>query len=175
MSLCGNGIRNLIRNPRASCSRSEYHNANILHLDLADLQRSGHGSQGDTPGTLDIVIEARNFRLVFIQDSPSVLQPKVLASPVRGKVQTKIDGWIMVIRTSGCKPWEIAFVQLEQIVLRSRRTPCLGPGAAGGRDTGCLSAVFRSGELISWFNVFELYRGCVSYIRPAIKHHRELS
>lgn len=59
-------IRNLVGNASASCSRSKYHNADLVQLGITDMQGCRHCCQSDTTRTLNIIIEAGNLRLILV-------------------------------------------------------------------------------------------------------------
>lgn len=77
LSLGRDCVGDLICYPGSSSTSSEYHHAHVFHLHGADMQGCHHSSQRDTARPLDIVIEARDLRLILIQYSLRIMETKI--------------------------------------------------------------------------------------------------
>jgi hypothetical protein len=70
----------LICDACASRTGAKDHHADILHLNLADMQSRHHGSESNASSALDIIIKAGNLRLIPVQDATGVVETKVFAT-----------------------------------------------------------------------------------------------
>lgn len=112
MCLRRDSIRNLVCNASASCSRSKYHNADLVQLDIADMQGRRHCCQCDTTRALDIIVEAGNLRLILVQDFSCILETKILAVYVRFKALQLMKSNLQV----DVSLWETVPRSLDKVV-----------------------------------------------------------
>lgn len=97
------------------------------------MQACHDSGQGDTPGSLDVIVETRYMRAIFIQQSPSIVQTKILAVLLSAlATYTKPN---VVKLTSEYRHLEISSSQILRMCRRTDRILCPGLVVAADPST----------------------------------------
>jgi hypothetical protein len=72
----------LVRYSCTGCATTEDDDTQVTQLIASDMKTSIYCRETDTTCPLNVIVEASQLRLVFIQYSPGILEAKVFLSPI---------------------------------------------------------------------------------------------